>query len=247
MSTKAKWENQILTFYDSALDYEHVLPLAPIQYYDDFLGADAAIPAGGSEESGCEWSKKVVKTAGTVTVAGKADAANGTIECALDNTSEEQEAMLYMGDQRLFKITQGLVFETRVALTTLPTLVAEAVFGLVGDYAKGPDNITYSIFFTADGSGAIVCEADDNATDSSQASGVTVTAGQWKVYRIDCRDVTDIKYYINGARVASSATIPYAATGANAVLQPYFGLYKASGAGVGKLEVDYVRIWMKRS
>jgi hypothetical protein len=246
MSTKAKWESQILTFYDSALLYEHVAPLAPLLFYDDFIGADTVIPAGGSEESGCKWSKKIVGVA-PPTVAVKADTINGVVECALTVDSQKQDAGLYMGDQRQFSVAQGCVFETRVKISVLPTLLAEAVWGLIGDWADGPDAITYSAFFTADGSGEVFCEADDNATDSSVTSGVTATAAQWKVYRIDFRDVTDVKFFIDGSRVGSGTTIPYAATGANATLQPYFGLYKASGAGLGKIEVDFVRIWQKRS
>jgi hypothetical protein len=30
-------------------------------------------------------------------------------------------------------------------------------------------------------------------------------------------------------------------------VQPYLGMYKATGAGVGDITVDYVRIWQKRS
>jgi len=121
------------------------------------------------------------------------------------------------------------------------------VWGLVADYSAAPDDITYSVFFTADGSGEIFCESDDTATDQSATSGVTVTNTQWKVYRIDCRDVTSIKFYINGSRVASSTTFPFAGTGANATLQPYFGCYKASGAGLGTIQIDCVRIWQNRS
>ncbi|NIO43781.1 MAG: hypothetical protein GTO41_28665, partial [Burkholderiales bacterium] len=113
--------------------------------------------------------------------------------------------------------------------------------------ADGYDAITYSAFFTADGSGAIICEVDDNATDSSAASGVTATAAQTKIYRIDFTDVTDVRFYIDGAHVATGTTFPYAATGANAILQPLVGCYKASGAGVGTVQCDYQKIWSQRS
>lgn len=245
MSTRSKFKNGILSFFDGTT-HENVAPLAPVVFYDDFIGADTIIPAGGSEESGSKWSKKIVG-AGPPTVAGVADAANGVAQCALTSASQKQDAGLYMGDQRQFSVTQGLVFETRVKLSVLPTLVAEAVIGLVGDWTDGLDAITYSAFFTADGDGAIVCEADDNATDSSVAAGVTATNAQWKIYRIDFSDVTNVKFYIDGNRVGGGTTIPYAATGANAILQPYIGLHKASGTGLGTIQCDYVRIWQNRS
>jgi len=246
MSTKAEWKSNKLGFFESTT-HERVMRLAPVQFYEEFLGAYTTIPAGGAAESGCLWAHKQVLTGGTPVTAIKGDEVNGVCQCALDATSEEQEAIVYMDDNRQFSIEQGLIFETRVKIAVLPTLTAEAVFGLCGDYAKGPDNVTYSLFFTADGSGEVFCEADDNASDQSATSGVTATAAQTKIYRIDARDVTDIRFYIDGAHVASSTTFVYAATGANAILQPYFGLYKASGAGLGTIEVDYIRIWQDRA
>jgi hypothetical protein len=243
--TKAKWEGQRACIFDNE-EYEHVLPFNPVCFYDDFLGAWTAVPdVAVALESGCEWAKKIVGAA-PPTVALVADTAGGIAQCAMDATSEAQSAFIYMADDRRFIVTQGAVFEARVKVSVLPTLVGEAVWGLAADYDV-PDNITYSAWFTADGSGEIFCETDDTGTDQSATSGVTVLATDWKVYRIDFRDVTDVKFYINGSRVASGTTFPYAGTAANATLQPFLGCYKASGAGLGTIQVDYVRIWLNRS
>jgi len=245
--SKAKWEGQRACIFDTE-EYEHILPLNPVLFYDDFLGAYTAIPAAGALESGCVWADKIVTTLGAPTVALVADAANGIAQCTLDvGQAEAESAFLYWADDRRIIITQGAVFEARVKVSVLPTLDAEAVWGLAGDYGV-PDNITYSAWFTADGSGEIFCETDDNtAGEQSVTSGVTVTNTQWKVYRIDFRDVTSIKFYINGSRVAASTTFAYTATGANATLQPFLGLYKAALAGDGAIQIDYVRIWQNRS
>jgi hypothetical protein len=139
------------------------------------------------------------------------------------------------------------VFETRLKVSTLPTDVAEGVWGVTSAWADGPDAITYSAFFTADGSGEIFCETDDAATDASTTSGVTVLTTETKIYRIDFTDAatSGIRFYIDGALVKTSAA--WAANAANSKLQPYLGMYKATGAGVGDITVDYVRIWQKRS
>lgn len=243
MGTKAKWKNSILAYYDGST-YETVGPLANVVYKDDFFGASTVIPAAGSAESGIDWVKKIV---GTTTVAAVASAANGAIACTLDATSEKQDAVLYHGDQRSFLLTAGLIFEARVTCSVLPTGNAELVWGMVGNWVDGPDAATYSAFFTADGSGEIIAEADDNATDSSTTTGLTVLNTETKIYRIDFTDMTHIRWYIDGVEKLAATAIPYAATGANATLQPYFGAYKVSGTGVGTLAVDYVRIWSKRS
>lgn len=244
MGTKAKWRGSVLDFYDSST-HETTKRMAPLAYYDDFFGPSLVVPAAGASESGMDWVKKIVGAA-PPTVAGIADQAGGIVECALTVDAQKQDAGLYMDDNRSFDVTKGLVFEARAKVNVLPTLVAETVIGLIGDWADGPDAITYSMFFTHDGSGEVFCEMDDNATDRSATSGVTATNTQTKIYRIDCTNIADVRFYIDGVDVTPSTAQAYAATGANAILQPYIGLYKASGAGLGKVQVDYVKIWQNR-
>lgn len=245
MSTKAKYNNGLLTWYLGTTN-ETLGVVAPVQLYDDFLNPSTVVPDSASLESGVHWAKKIVGAA-PPTVAGVANGTNGAVKCALTADSQKQNADLYGGDQLCFSAKQGLIFEARVNVSTLPTDVAEAVWGVASAWADGPDAITYSAFFTADGSGEVFCEADDNATDSSATSGITVTAGDYHVYRIDFSDVTSVKFYIDGARVAGSTTFAWAATAANSKVQPYLACYKASGTGVGDITIDYVRMYQKRS
>jgi hypothetical protein len=234
-------------FYDGAT-FETLKAMFPVVYYDDFLGAGkVVVPAAGSAESGMDWVKKIVGAA-PPTVAGAADAAGGVVQCALTSGSQKQDAGLYMDDQRNFDITKGLIFEARIKVTVIPTLVAEVIVGLVDDWSDGLiDSATYQISFNLDGAADIRCQSDDNATDRDADSGIDAATGTWNILRIDCTDVTDIKFFIDGAGVATGTTFPFAATGANAILQPYVGLYKASGAGVGTVQVDYVKIWQNRA
>lgn len=243
---KAQYKGNYVRFYDQ-LTHETVHVQGPITGYDDFLyDASLVIPATGSAESGAPWAKTIVGAA-PPTVAYGADAANGTVVCTLTVDDQKQNALVAKDNHRALKITQGLNIEFGVTLTVLPTLGAELCWGLLGDIGDGADAATYSAFFTADGSGAIVCEMDDNATDASAASGVTALNTDFLVCRIDFTDVTNVLWYINGARVASGTTFAYAATGANATLQPFASAYKASTAGLGTLTVDYVRYWMNRT
>jgi hypothetical protein len=99
------------------------------------------------------------------------------------------------------------VFEARVALQTLPTLLSEAVWGLAGDKNAVADSVAESIWFKADGDGVIVVENDDTSnTNDDIATGTTLTAGTFAIFRIDCTTITDCLFYINGARVASGTT-----------------------------------------
>lgn len=247
MSTKALWRGGVLTFYDDQT-HERVGPQAPLVFKDDFIYPSLVIPDSAALESGVLWCKKITGAAPpTVVLVG--NSANGVVQCALTADVQKQDAGLYHGDNRAFSLERGLIWEARINLpTTVPTLQGEAVWGLVGTWADGPDAILYSVFFTADGSGEIFCEMDDNATDRSTTSGVTVLPDVWRTYRIDATDIADVKFYIDGEAVALGTTFAYAATGANAVLQPYLGCYKAGAdAGLATIQVDFVRAYQKRS
>lgn len=246
MSTKANWRGSTLQYYDSAT-FETVGRCAPVQFYDDFLTPSLVIPAAGALESGVAWAKKIVGAA-PPTVAALANETNGAVKCALTADVQKQDAGLYFADQKVFSLAQGLIFEARLKVSTLPTLHAEAVWGLTGDWADGPDAITYSCFFTADGSGEVFCEKDDNATDESATSGVTVVNTAYHIYRIDATAADDIRFYIDGEPVATGTTFDWAASAANSKVQPYLGMYKVGDdAGVGDITVDYVRVWQARS
>jgi hypothetical protein len=49
-----------------------------------------------------------------------------------------------------------------------------------------------------------------------------------------------VKFFIDGVQVSANGAVAFAATGANAVLQPYLAMYKPSGTGIGTLTVDPV-------
>jgi len=224
--------------------FESLVGMFPVVFYDDFIGADVVIPASGSVESGCKWSKKIVGAA-PPTVAKTADGVNGMVLNSLTSADQKQDAALHMNDELMFSIAQGAIFETRLALTTLPTLNGVASFGLWGAWADGGS--AYRVGFEVPAGGVVTCESDDNSTDTAAASSTTLVAGVYHIFRIDCTTQSDIKFYIDGARVCSSTTFANAASAANSKCQPHLGLYKASGAGLGVMSIDYVRIFQNRS
>ena len=238
MTTRSRYNNQVLEFYDDS-SFEYVNPLAPIVLYDDFLYRTLNVTD--------RWRAIDVSSAGDTTPLVVADGANGVARMPLDATSEAQESGLDWNDQRFFILNQGLIWEARVALSTLPTLLAMAVWGLAGDKNAVANTVAESIWFRANGDGVILVESDDTVNEQNSIStGTTLTAGTYAIFRIDCTTITDIKFFINGARVASGTTFTMAQV-AGLKLQPYFAIQKASGAGLGVLDVDYVRVWQKRS
>ena len=142
MSTKARYRSGILTFFESAT-HERVAPLAPLLFYDDFLGKGL--------QTTDWWTAIDVSAVGLTTPLIAADVASGVARFPLDVTSEAQESGFTWGDQRPLVLNQGLIFEARVALQTLPTLLSEVVWGLAGNKNAVADTVAESIWFKADG------------------------------------------------------------------------------------------------
>ena len=244
MSIACKWNwhntgHQV--WYDKST-YETLKTTYPLYFYDDFVGV-----AGGSPMAGTAiWNVVDVNDA---TEAIVANSSNGLFRLYLAATAEDEDAVLYHGDNRTFDIDNGLIFETKIDVAALPTLTAEGVWGMCGDHDLDNDTVAESAWFKLDGSGAVVVETDDDGAINNDdvATGVTVVPGTPNIYRIDFTNLANVKFFIDGVRVATGTTFDLSVlTGATAVLQPYFDLDKTGDAGRGTLDIDYVKIWSNR-
>lgn len=234
MTTRSRYQGGRLTFFDSAT-YESIGPLAPVVFYDDFLG---------NALDTFKWGARDTAGGGEAVVA---DAPNGALGLALDATNEAQLAGVDWADQRTLTLNQGLIFEARFRLSVLPTGAVIAVVGLEGDHNAAVDTVAESIWFRADGNGVITIENDDTANETSKvATGTTLTTGDWITVRIDCTDIADVKFYINGANVAPATTFNMS-TVATLALQPVARISKGVATTVGTIQVDFVRIWQNRA
>lgn len=236
MSIKAQYLGGLLRYFES-LTQETVRVIAPVYIDEDFLK-----PAIDSTNA---WGFRDTASA-TETVS--ADAPNGVLALALDATSEIQLAGIDWADNRTLVLNQALGFEARIKLSVLPTGAVIAAIGLCGDHNAAVDTVAESIWFRADGNGVLTVETDDTVNETSKvATGTTLTAGVWAILRIDCTDITDVKFYINGERVAAGTTFNMSQVAALA-LQPVARIGKQGAATtVGTLLVDYIRVWQKRT
>jgi len=246
MSIACKWNwhntgHQV--WYDDST-FETLENTYPLQFYDDFLGS-----AGGSVFDGTQiWN--VVDVAGA-TEAIVADSANGVFRLYLNaGANEAEDAVLYHNDNRTFNVGYGLIFETKIDVAVLPTLTAETVWGMAGDHHLDNDTVAQFAWFKLDGSGAVVCETDDDGAEDNNdvATGVTAVPGTANIYRIDFTTLANVKFFIDGVRVASSTTFNLSALAGGALrLQPYFDLNKDADLGAGTVDIDYVKIWSNRA
>lgn len=245
-TTRLRRRVGVLEYIDST--NEILYRAAPMHYHEDFNTQNlGTVVAAGAAVASDRWVKKIVSAnSSAIYVNWGTDAVeNGGIFLSLAVNDEEEEAIVYHNDLLYFSGAQNAVIQMRLLFVTLPTLGGEVVWGMGSAYAKGPDAVTASAWFTADGNGLVVCETDTGATDQTVTSGITVVAGAWHVYRIEFNAGGDTWFFIDGARVASSTK--FTGPGAAATLQPYFGCYKASTAGLGAILIDYIDIWTDRS
>lgn len=181
----------------------------------------------------------------------KADQPGGVVELALTNAAEVQLAGMAFGNERPFTIARGLVFEARCRFTTLPANATVALIGLAGDHNADVDAVAESCWFRYDGSGAVTVENDDTANESSKvATGITHLVNAWHVFRIDFANPADVKFYVDGNPVGSTAASTTFNMNQVAALQlqPYIMMSKAADAlNLGVMEVDYVKCWQNLS
>jgi len=246
MSRKVKcewdWQNTgHQVFYDPST-FETLHTSYPVQFIEDFLGT-----SGGDIFDGTlDWN---VVDVGDATEALVADSSNGQFLLHLAATNEAEDAVLYMGDNKPFDVGNGLIFETRVDMAVAPGTGVRAVFGMCGDHALDKDAATESAWFSFEASLAVLAETDDTTNDNNNIStGITAVAGTYNIYRIDFTSLSDVKFFIDGVRVASSTTFDMSNLSASEQqMQPYFALDKATGTGLGDINIDYVKIFSNRS
>jgi len=243
MPTRSRYVGRNLEFYDSGTQ-ERTLPTAACVFYDDFVGFQL-----NQTESGSKGTWSTVEVLLNTAIAQSADAANGAVSIALDSDNNAEDGVLYWGDQRAVNLKAGAIFETRIDMAVIAGTGVSMVWGLAGDHNLDKDTVTEAAWFKLDASAAVVCETDDTTNNNDDiASGVTMVAGTYNVFRIDCTVLSDVRFYIDGASVATGTTFDMSnLTDAEAVMQPYFSIDKGATTEVGSLLIDYCRVWWNRT
>jgi hypothetical protein len=188
------------------------------KFEDDFFGGKTYTATVGEGN----WKITDTSSSGTPTYASVSPSATGEIALTFDSANEIQNVCLDFGDKLCFDIDniQRAVFLVK----TVASLNAQ---------------------FKLAGSNAVVCESDDGTTDNDdKASGVSLVA-TYKEFVIDFTGgKSDVKFYIDGQRVASTTTFSMsAATGS---LQPFVQISKTASTNVNSVTVDYVSVECKR-
>ena len=211
------------------------------EYVDDFFGTSATFPV--SADPATPWLVVDTSSAGAPTYVR--NASNAVLTLA--STSEVENVCLAHGDALSFDIDDLLSAEFRVKVTgcTSGTTIS---WGMASARNDTPASMTALALFTMTGATSttdVTVETDDNVTDTAPVSSATALATVFKRFVIDFSDKSDIKFYIDGNRVARSTTFTMA--GYTSGLQPFIQIQKTSSANVDAVTVDYVKIVAKRA
>ena len=201
-----------------------------VELFEDFLGYALNVADG-------RWKTVDV---GDATQAPVTDSHAGEFALSLAATDEAEDAVLYHGDTKNFDIDSKLIFECRAKVTTPGTGVT-VVFGVAGDHNLDKDSVTEHAWFRLEAGLDLLAETDDGTNDNDDVdTTLNLVSGTYYTFRIDLTDPSDVKFYVDAARLLQSTT--FDVSNFSGRLQPYFSLDKAGGTGTATLTVDWVKL-----
>jgi hypothetical protein len=211
-------------------------------YFDDFVGAAVTIPTSAN-----------IATPWTVTVTGAAPPTsqrnNDRLVCTLTSASQIQILGNAHGDALGFDIddVQRVVMRARIGASTF-TSGSILVFGLGSARNDAADDVAANAWFRMEGANSttlVYVETDDSVRDNNDVSTGVTLGTTYKEFVIDFTGgKQDVKFYIDGQRVAASTTFDMSSYSAG--LQPIVQLQKAANTNADVFELDYIEIVAKR-
>ena len=171
----------------------------------------------------------------------------GAARLTLANTSEAENVCLFFNDVLPYDLRQ-LQRCRIIAQVAGIDAVTTLVLGLGAARNDTPDSVTYNAWFRMEGSvstSAVVVETDDATNDNDDKATGTTLAAAYKVLEIDFSNgLKDVRFFIDGERVAAGTTFDMSASAAGQNVQPIIQIQKASGTGtpsvtIAGIEVDF--------
>lgn len=186
------------------------------------------------------WTVKDTSSSGTPTylcISG------GGMKLSLVATSEEEIVTMYQNDVLAFDIDEIQTVEFKAKVASIDA-VTTLVMGLGSAQNDTEDSVTNLAWFRMEGSAStsnVVVETDDGTNDNDDKATGTTLSSTLKKFVIDFTNgKSDVRFYIDDARVAASTTFDMSNATGN--LQPFFQIHKASGTGTPSVTIEYFKL-----
>lgn len=236
MSIKARIRAGKIEYWDSAT-HQRTGAVAPMVFREQFHGHTLDVTN--------TWSVLDVGASGPVAPTVITAIGGGALHIGLNSTNEEQDSGVHMGDVRIFDLNANLVVDFRFKAIVLPTSGSRIVFGMAGTHNLDKDTITESAWFSMDGDAILHVETDDTTNNNdNKLTGTTLTNAAFHTGRIDFTTLSDVRFYLDGASVATDTTFDMSnLSAAEAMMQPYMMCDKASGTSLGQMYFTDIMIF----
>ena len=222
-----------------------------VQIFSDFIG-QGALPLASATGSGASTFVNHDTSSGGAPTFAFQSTADGAYMMKMASTSEAEYLATYLGDAVCIPPTKNPIFEARVKLVLAgSTLSADdrIVIGLASARADSLDAIVDHVWFRMEGANNnIFAEGDDGTTDNNDNdTSVDYASGTYQVFKIDCSDLSDVRFYIDGVQCVLPEKIDVDQMAAGDLLQPYIEIQKDTGAEVHEVHIDYISVLWDRS
>jgi hypothetical protein len=169
----------------------------------------------------------------------------GAAKLTLANTSEAEHVCICSGDALWLDLRQIQHFWVIAKVADIAN-VHVATFGLASAQNDDEDATTINAFLKIEGAtdtADLVAETDDNTTNNDDTATGAELAAVYKKLHIDfTAGLDDVRFYVDGARVADTTTFDMSDAPAGQNVQPYIQLSKASGTGTPSITVAQVGV-----
>lgn len=188
------------------------------------------------------WTIKDTSAAGTPTYLCITED-GGAAKLTLAATSEEEVVTLYTNDVLPLDLAnlQRVEYICQVAgIDSVTTLV----WGVGSAQNDTEDSVATLAWFRMQGSAStsnVVVETDDGTTDNDDKATGTTLSSTYKKFAIDFTNgLSDVRFFIDGERVAAGTTFNMSAVAAGTNVQPFVQLHKASGTGTPSITIAQI-------
>jgi hypothetical protein len=195
---------------------------------------DRALTLSATPEGGTGWTVADTSSSGTPTYLTVSANDGGALVLTCDNTSEAQNITVFQNDILCYDLAylQHVWWVVKVAgIDNTSVFVA----GVGAAQADDEDTVVTNAWLKIEGAtstSALVAETDDGTNDNNDVATGTTLSSTYKKLHIDFTNgLSDVMFFVDGARVASSTTFDMSDLTSGLNVQPYLQLSKASGTG----------------
>ena len=167
---------------------------------------------------------------------------------AADN--EVENLCLYTGDVLPFYLNQIRYVEFLAKVGATIGSASTLAFGIGSARNDTLDSVATNAWFRMEGGTSttlVVVETDDGTTDlDDKATGATLST-TIKQFRIDfTAGLADVRFFIDGARVASGTTFSMAAASSSQKVQPIIQISKTASTNTTALNIQKVEFGLSK-